>query len=175
MDNFGFIHNKLEIKILILYILNRLPEPISNQDLAELTMCDNGITYFDFADALGELVSTGHVSEEDNHYMITDKGARNGSEIENAVPYSVRLKAEKGTQEVSKVLLRNSMIKTRHSDRSTGGVTVHLSLSDGIDNIVNMEILAGNEKQALTIEQNFKKNAEHIYNAVVNILLSEEL
>ena len=175
MDNFGFIHNKLEIKILILFILNRLPEPINIEKLAELSLCDNGITYFDFADALGELVSTGHVSEKESEYMITDKGARNGSEIENAVPYSVRLKAEKGAQEASKVLMRNSMIKTHHAERNTGGVTVHLSLSDGIDNIIDMEILAGSDKQALTIEQNFKKNAEHIYNAVVNILLSEDL
>lgn len=174
MVGFGFIHDKLEVKILILFILNRLPEPVDMSTLAELTLCDNGITYFDFADALGELISTGHVYEKNGYYTITDKGTRNGAAAETSVPYSVRMKAEKGTQELSKELSRNAMIKTAYRERETGGVTVSLSLSDGIGDIISMDVLAGNEKQAQTIERNFKKNAEHIYNAVVNILLSEE-
>lgn len=175
MNNFGFIHEKLEVKILILFILNRLPEPVDKDALAVLTLCDNGINYFDFAEALGELVATGHVYERDGKYLITDKGVRNVTEIEGSVPYSVRVKAEKETQRLSKELMRGAMIKTRHEARSTGGFTVSLALSDGIDNIVNMELLAGSEKQAETIEQNFRKNAEHIYSAVVSILLNENL
>jgi len=174
MDRYGFIHEKLEIKILILFILNRLPAPIDLDSLAELVLCDNGITYFDFADALGELVSTEHVAEEDGQYVITDKGNQNGSVTENVVPYSVRMKAEQGTQEMSKVLKRKSMIKATHSERENG-ITVNLSLSDGLGDIINMDILAGSERQALVIEKNFKKNAEHIYNAVVKILLSENI
>jgi hypothetical protein len=175
MEQFGFIHNKLEVKILILFILNRLPEPVTKEALAELTLCDNGITYFDFTDALGELVASGHICETDGRYIITDKGSRNVLEVEASVPYSVRLKAERNTQKLSRELMRNTMIKTSHEERSTGGVTVSLSLSDGIDNIAKMELLAGNEKQAQIIEKNFKKNAEHIYNALINILLSETL
>lgn len=175
MNNYGFIHDKLEVKILILFILNRLPEPVENDALAVLTLCDNGITYFDFAEALGDLVSSGHVYEKNGKYLITDKGSRNVAEIEASVPYSVRVKAEKETQKLSRELMRGAMIKTGHKERSSGGYTVSLSLSDGIDSVVDMEILAGSEKQAETIELNFKKNAEHIYNAVVNILLNENL
>ncbi len=175
MNNFGFIHDKLEVKILILFILNRLPEPVGKEALAELTLCDNGITYFDFADSLGELVSTAHVYEKDGKYLITDKGSRNVAEIEGLVPYSVRIRAEKETRRLSDELMRGAMIKTSREERSSGGFTVSLSLSDGIDSVISMEILAGNEKQAEKIERNFNKNAEHIYNAVVNILLSENL
>lgn len=174
MDRFGFIHDKLEIKILILFILNRLPTPIDLDSLAELVLCDNGITYFDFADALYELVSTQHVIEDDGYYVITDKGNQNGSVTETVVPYSVRMKAEQGAQEMSKVLMRKSMIKATHVERENG-ITVSLSLSDGLGDIINMDILTGSERQALIIEKNFKKNAEHIYNAVVNILLSESI
>ena len=174
MTRYGFIRDKLEVKILILFILNRLPAPIDLDSLAELVLCDNGITYFDFIEDLSELVSTNHVIEEDGYYVITDKGNQNGSVIENTVPYSVRMKAEQGAQEMSKILKRKAMIKAKHTEHENG-IMVSLSLSDGLGDIINMDILAGSEKQAVIIENNFKKNAEHIYNAVVNILLSEDL
>jgi hypothetical protein len=84
------------------------------------------------------------------------------------------MKAEQGAQEMSKILKRKAMIKAKHTEHENG-IMVSLSLSDGLGDIINMDILAGSEKQAVIIENNFKKNAEHIYNAVVNILLSEDL
>ena len=42
MDNFGFIHGELDTKILILFILRRLPRPVDADTLAELCFCDTG-------------------------------------------------------------------------------------------------------------------------------------
>ena len=41
----GFIHDKLEIKFLILYIAARVSEPLPLEGMQELTMCDDGIDY----------------------------------------------------------------------------------------------------------------------------------
>ena len=48
MEGLGFIHEKLDIKILILYILNHLPAAVDAQTLSDLVFCDNGIGYFDY-------------------------------------------------------------------------------------------------------------------------------
>ena len=48
----GFIHDKLEIKFLILYIASRVIEPIPFDTVLDLTMCDDAIDYFDFSDTL---------------------------------------------------------------------------------------------------------------------------
>ena len=47
MGRLGFIHEKLDIKILILYILRRLPGTVDPETLAELCQCDSGVGYFD--------------------------------------------------------------------------------------------------------------------------------
>ena len=39
----GFIHEKLEIKLLILFILRRLPAEIDGERLAELVLIDGGV------------------------------------------------------------------------------------------------------------------------------------
>ena len=56
MDHFGFIHEKMDIKILILFVLNLLPAPVDSLTLSELVFCDDGIGYFDYSDCLAELV-----------------------------------------------------------------------------------------------------------------------
>ena len=63
MDRFGFIHEKLDIKILILFILRRLPGVVDRETLGELCQCDNGIGYFDYSDCLSELTENGNVIE----------------------------------------------------------------------------------------------------------------
>ena len=37
MDNFGFIHDKLDIKILILFVLRRLPGAVDQETLLEIS------------------------------------------------------------------------------------------------------------------------------------------
>ena len=77
----SFIHDKLEIKFLILYIAARVSEPIPVEGMQELTMCDSGIDYFSFSECLNDLVHTGHLTLSDaGLYAITPKGLRN-SEI----------------------------------------------------------------------------------------------
>ena len=49
---FGFIHEEFEIKILILFILRRLSAPIPIDTLAELVICDDGISYFEFSECV---------------------------------------------------------------------------------------------------------------------------
>jgi len=50
MARYGFIHDKLDIKFLILYFMARVAAPIDFPTLTELTVCDDGIGYFEFAE-----------------------------------------------------------------------------------------------------------------------------
>ncbi len=173
MDNFGigFIRDKTEIKILILYILNRLPRPVDMATLAELALCDDGVNYFDFADALHELVSTQNVAAIDDKYLITSKGVAIGAEIEDALPYTVRLAVDRSTRKLSSVLRRSAMIEAVHDEKEDGSCVVKLSLADGIGRIMTLEILTGSRKQAEYMEKKFRRNAEELYVKIAGLLL----
>ena len=169
MENrFGFIREKLDIKILILFITKRLTAPVDFDTLSALTLCDDGISYFDFAECVDELVETDHLYFDGEKYVITDKGKRNGDVTESSIPYSVRLKAEKSTAALNAEIARNAMITTGKEIRRGGGFDVNMSLSDGLGEILSMHLYAGSEKQAEAIEEGFRKNAESIYNMIIN-------
>ena len=138
MEGLGFIHEKLDIKILILYILNHLPAAVDAQTLSDLVFCDNGIGYFDYSDCLAELVDTAHITEEGGKYRITEKGSRNVREVASSLPYSVRMKADRVTEPIAEQMRRAAMIVAQHTNTPEGGCNVHLSLSDGIGRIVSM-------------------------------------
>lgn len=171
MDDLGFIRGKLDTKLLILYILDRLPAPVDGNTLMELTFCDNGVNYFEYIEALDELVTTDHVTRTDNTYRITGKGERNSREMETRIPYTVRLRAGKNASQIARVLSRNAMIRTGHSAREDGSFVVSLAMADGLGDIMKLELLSGTEDQAKTMEAKFRKNAESLYARIAALLL----
>ena len=170
MNTNGLVHNETDMKLLILYILRRLPEPVDKETLFEVCVCDNGVEYFDYSDYLHELCESGNVMEtEDEEYVITEKGVRNIDTVESGLPKSVRLAAEKALAPVAVELKRGELIRT--SQKETGdGVTVHLSVSDGEIELLSMDVYCGDAGRARLIRRNFRINAENDYGRILDLL-----
>ena len=168
-ERLGFINDKLDIKILILFVLRRLPAEIDSERLAELILIDGGVGYFDYKECLAELATTSQIEDDDGLIKITAKGSRNGEILESGLPYSVRVKAEKTLAPVAEEMRRSAMILANH-EVGEGGVTVYLAVSDGIGTIFDLKILAADEEQARKIERNFRRKAEEYYNRFITEL-----
>ena len=169
MDNFGFIHEKLDIKILILFILRRLPGTVDPETLLELCQCDEGIGYFDYSDCLSELVETGHITESEEGYTITEKGARNADAVESSLPYSVRKKAARLLAPVQEKMRRDASIVAKH-ELTEDGCTVTLSMGDGKGELIHLSFVCAGEEQAQKIEENFRRDAEVYYQKIAAML-----
>lgn len=173
MNNFGFIHDDLDIQILILYILEKLPGPIEHYRLSDLALFDGGFTWFDYSQCLAKLIRTGHISDENGMYLITDKGRRNVNAVATSLPYTVRAKADRLCAPVAAAMRRSSMIETASEPGENGGQTVSLRLSDGVGELISMRLAVPNEEQAQKIEARFRNKAEALYNQII-LLLTEE-
>ena len=169
MDRLGFIHEKLDIKILILFILRRLPGSVDRNLLSDFTQCDGGVGYFDFSDCLSELVDTGLVIEETEGYRISEKGAQAGETVESSLPFSVRKKPEKLIAPEAERLRRLAMLTAEHRV-TNGNCMVTLAMSDGKGEVMRLKILSSGEEQAQRIEKNFRSNAEDIYCRLIELL-----
>ena len=75
MQRLGFIHDMLDVKVLILFVMSRVGYPVSTQEIYELCYQDECLSYFDVCTAIPEMVSSGHLEEvEQEKYQITAKG-----------------------------------------------------------------------------------------------------
>ena len=95
MQRLGFIHDMMDVKVLILYVAARSNYPMSTQELYELCYVDDGVSYFDVCTAIPEMVSSGHLEERaDGKYQITAKGKQDGDLTADSIAYTVKQKAE---------------------------------------------------------------------------------
>lgn len=173
MARVGFIHDKLDIKFLVLYIMSRVVAPIDLPTLADLTMCDEGVEYFDFVEAVAELVVTEHLLLEEDRYSVTDKGRKNGAICESSLPYSIRVKCDKSVAKVNGRLRRDAQVRSERIPRSDGTFTLLLALDDEHGNLLTIEMLAASEQQCDRLADQFKAHPEQVYNGVLDVLLTD--
>ena len=75
MQRLGFIHDMLDVKVLILFVAARSSYPMTTQEIYELCYQDDCLSYFDVCTAIPEMVRSGHLKEvEEGKFQITDKG-----------------------------------------------------------------------------------------------------
>ena len=175
MGRVGFIQDKLEIKFLILYDASRLIEPVPFEAMQELTMCDDGIDFFDFSECLSNLVESQHLSlSDDGLYAITEKGLHNGAICESSLPYSVRLRADKNITIYNQKLKRRAQIKSDIQPRPNGTFTVTLAFNDDDDQpLLKMDLMVPKEVMAKELAERFQRNPEQLYSGVLNTLFAE--
>lgn len=174
MAKAGFIHDKLDIKFLVLYLMARVASPVDFSTLADLTFCDDGVEYFDFAAALAELVDTGHLELKDDKYSITEKGRRNGKICESSLAYSVRRKCDRNLSKVNGVLRRDAQVRAEILPRDDGAHTLRLILDDDKGNIMTLDLLTVSEEQAGRLAEKFRTHPERLYDSILQVLLETE-
>ena len=171
----GFIHDKLEIKFLILYIAARIIEPVPFDTVLDLTMCDDAIDYFDFSECLADLVKTEHLTlSEEGLYAITDKGLRNSAICESSLPYSVRLRCDKNLEVWNRKLRRKNQVKASWEQRRNGTYTLKLSLDDDMGSVMDLRLMVPREDMAKLLADRFRKSPEQLYSKIMELLLAED-
>ena len=175
MQRHGFIHDMMDVKVLILFVAARSGYPLTSQEIYELCYQDDCLSYFDVCTAIPEMVASGHLSAlEDGRYEITEKGRQDGAITEDSVAFTVRQRAETAVERFNRQLRRSSFVKTHVIPREGGECSVVMSLDDETGNLMTLELVAPNQRQAVHLSKRFEKKAELIYNLTMTELLEQE-
>ncbi len=170
----GFIQDMLDVKVLILFVMSRVLYPLSLQKIYELSFQDDRLSYFDLAQAVPQLVESGHLEEiREDSFTITQKGREACAITEDSIAYPVMLRAKEAVENYNRLVRRSGYVKTSITQRESGDFTVLLSLNDDVGDLLKLELMAPTQKQAFRLANSFKENAETIYRNIMDRLLSE--
>lgn len=170
----GFIHDKLDMKVYLLYLLSRMDGPVDFSALTELALAERGTEYFLFAQALAELKDSGHVTEEEDCYAVTDKGRYISADSEGSLPQVLRRRCDRRLGELNAVLRRRAQVRAQILPKEDGGFTLRLSLDDDGGNLFSLELLVPSEAEGQAMAERFQKSPERCYHSVLAVLQGRE-
>ena len=78
------------------------------------------------------------------------------------------------TQGLNRQIRRSSFVKTQIIPREQGDFSVLMSLDDEAGNLMTLELMAPNQRQAVRLGKLFEKKAEAVYNLTMAELLDDE-
>ena len=175
MQRLGFIHDMMDVKVLILFVAARSGYPMTCQEIYELCYQDDCLSYFDVCTAIPEMVASGHlVQVDEERYEITEKGRRDGELTADSIAFTVKQRAENAVSRFNRQLRRSSFVKTQIIPRQNEDFSVVMSLDDEFGNLMTLELMAPNQRQAVRLSKLLEKKAEMIYNLTMAELLDEE-
>ena len=175
MQRLGFIHDMLDVKVLILFVMAHVNYPVTSNEVYELCYQDDCLSYFDVCTAIPEMVKSGHLKElEDQKYEITEKGRADGSLTEDSIAFTVKQRAENAVAKYNRQIRRSSFVKTQVIPREGGDYSVIMALDDEMGNLMTLELVAPDQRQAVRLGKLFEKKAEMVYNLTMAELLDEE-
>ena len=174
MQRLGFILDMLVVKVLILLVMARVSYPVSTGEIYELCYQDDCLSYFDVCTAIPEMVKSGHLKEDGEKYVITEKGKADGSLTEDSIAFTVKQRAENAVAKYNRQIRRSSFVKTQVIPRESGDYSVIMALDDEMGNLMTLELVAPDQRQAVRLGKLFEKKAEMVYNLTMAELLDDE-
>ncbi|MDE6590035.1 MAG: DUF4364 family protein [Oscillospiraceae bacterium] len=171
MAKFGFIHDKLDIKLLVLYIVDRTAAPIDFPTLTDLAMCDSGVDYFQFAEAVSELLESGHLTQDGELYAVTDKGRRTCAAGESSLSPVIRHRCDQRLVPLNQALKRKAQVRAELRPQA-GGYDVYLAMDDDQGSLLSLTLLAPSQEDGQRIADYFLQHPDRVYNGILGTLLA---
>lgn len=175
MERRGYIHDIVDVKVLILFVLSKAEVPVDAQTVYEFCYQDELLSYFDVQQAIPEMVKTGHLEETaDERYLITEKGKEAAALTQDSLAFTVRQRAQLAVERYHYKIKRERLLRSEIRQEENGEYVVVMGLDDPRGSIMNLELTAPTLQQARRLETAYRKNAEIVYQSVMIGLLEEE-
>ena len=174
MQRLGFIHDMLDVKVLVLFVMARVSYPINIQQIYELCYQDDCLSYFDICTAVPEMVESGHLEKTgEDEYVITDKGREQEEVTSDAIAYPVMQRALAAVERFNAQTRRGEFVRSELVEQENGTCTVRMLLDDDIGNLMKLELTAPSKTQGRSLQRAFEQQAEAIYNGIMKQLLRQ--
>lgn len=160
----GYLHHKLDVKVLILFITARIGMPLTDQELYELAYQDESLNYFTFAESLPELVDSGHLEKDgEGRYLITEKGREQGAAVEDSLAVPVIHKVSAAVERKLSQLRQASHFTTEVAQNAEGYWVVTLRYQDDGRPMMTLSLMAPDRTLGQAMAKNLLRQADKLY------------
>lgn len=166
-----------DIKIFILFLLNKVGYAISYDELHDMAVQDGYITGFDYIEACDELLRNGNMvlTEENGERIvsITDKGIHIAETLHGRLLSSVREKAVKSAMRLLSFKKSGTKMTCEGAELSRGKYEFRCKINDNSGDVMELKIRVDSRKQLDAMVYNFENRPEFMYKGILALLTGE--
>ena len=166
-----------ESKVLILYILNSLKKPVSNNALYKIILSVFDMNYFYFQQFLLDLIKSDFIltyeQEEQHMYLITEKGSRTLELTEDILPGIIKLQVDTNLKYTLDDVNEENSIVAEYTPVNENYYNVTCKIMENNECLFEIKTFAGSREQAKQIVDNWKRHAGVMYPDLLKILTQD--
>lgn len=163
-----------EGKVIILYILNKIAKPVSNNALLNVVTTLTDMNYFYFQQFLLDLIDEKFIIcyEQDGQslYKLTPEGINTLNLIGDIIPGITKLRIDTNLKENLDEVEESLSITADFIPHSETEYSVKCRVTENNTTLFEVETFAGSREQAKKIVDNWLENATEIYPQILDIL-----
>jgi hypothetical protein len=178
-------HSPQQVKVFILYLLEKIGYPLDYNDLATIVIRDGYVDYFDFVTYFHELLEAGHIKsvggdeDEENQgrafdrdsYMISDTGKMIAKGLaDDLLLAAVREKSYISAMRHLSLEKRGAVIKHDLEQVGDGTYIFHCSIQDCDGLAFKLDLRADSYMQASRMRMNFEDKPDVVYRGIVALV-----
>lgn len=163
-----------EGKVIILYILEKIAKPVTNDALLNIVTTLTDMNYFYFQQFLLDLMDEKYVvcytKENDELYEITQDGKQTLKLIGDIIPGITKLRIDTNLKDNLNEIEESLSISADFIPHSENEYSVKCKITESNTTLFEIQTFAGSREQAKKIVDNWLENATEIYPQILNIL-----
>lgn len=163
-----------ENKVLLLYILEKIGKPVSNDALLNVVLGVTDMNYFYFQQFLLDLLENGYISNytKDDHvlYELTDFGKDTLELTKGIVPGIIKLRVDSNFKSKMEDFENEHSVVAEYTPKSENHFDISCKIIERNETIFEVKTFAGSQSQAKDIVDNWKSHANVIYPKMLEII-----
>lgn len=163
-----------ESKVLILYILSKINKTITNSELLELIESIQEMNYFYFQQFLIDLKENRYIieyeQEKQKYYVITNSGKETVKLTIDMLPGAIKDKVDETLKSTMKKIENKESIYADFFPSKEDEIMIKCGIRENNKKLFEVQVFSSSRDNAISIMENWKKNATTIYPKIVEML-----
>lgn len=178
MNSLGSSREIVQNKLIIMYIINRLNMPVSNNSITRLVLETRLMNYFMFQQCFNELhegklieFQAAENSEEGiEGFGLTATGKNTLQYFLNHIPPGVKKQLDKTLPDARREIENEVLVTADFMPESESKFTVSCKMGEKDFPLVELKAAVGTKKDARTVCDNWKNHSSEIYAEIIESL-----
>ena len=180
-------HSPQQVKVFILYLLEKVGYPLDYNDLATIVIRDGYVDYFDFVTYFHELLEQNHIkkytaeelvekgieapSKNGDFYIVTETGKMIAQGLsDDLLLAAIRERSYVSAMRHLSLEKRGAIIKHDIEAVGNGSYIFHCSIKDREGLAFNLSLRADSFMQATRMRMNFEDKPDVVYRGIIALV-----